>query len=108
MTCAICHIRKPKRQCPGVHGQICSLCCGTERENTVDCPLDCPYLAEAHEYEFQRAPSAPLAEMPHAQYEITDAFLHHFEPLIANLAGRLFEQSLELPGTLDSDILTAI
>lgn len=108
MSCALCHQRKPKRSCPGVHGQICSLCCGTERENTVDCPLDCVYLEEAHLYEWERTPSAPLAEIPHAQYEITDEFLHQHEPFVAQLARRMLERSLELPGTRDSDLLAAL
>ncbi len=107
MSCAICHQRKAKRHCPGVHGEICTLCCGTERENTVDCPLDCSYLREAHEYEFQRASSQPLAEMPHAQYELDDGFLRYHEPLIADLAARMLQVSYEQPGVLDGDLLAA-
>lgn len=107
MSCAICHQRKAKRQCPGVHAGICTLCCGTERENTVDCPLDCAYLREAHEYEYQRALSQPLGEMPHAQYELTDEFLRYHEPLIAELAAHLLQESYELPGVLDSDLFSA-
>ena len=44
MNCAICETRRPRRYCPGVRGEICAICCGTAREVTVDCPLDCPYL----------------------------------------------------------------
>ena len=51
MPCAICQIRRPRRFCPGVRGDICSLCCGTEREVTVNCPLDCEYLQEARKHE---------------------------------------------------------
>ena len=47
MKCRICDTRKPRRYCPGVTGDICSICCGNEREVTVDCPLDCPFLVEA-------------------------------------------------------------
>ena len=47
MKCVICEERKPRRHCPGVRGEICHTCCGQERENTVDCPLDCAYLREA-------------------------------------------------------------
>ena len=31
--------------------RICSICCGTEREVTVDCPLDCEFLQEARQHE---------------------------------------------------------
>ena len=106
MSCAICHRRKAKRYCPGVRGHICSLCCGTERENTVDCPLDCAYLQEAHRYEFERAER--LAEMPYPNHELTDEFLEQREPFIGALALQMLEQSLEHPGTLDTDLLAAL
>ena len=51
MACAICETRRPRRFCPGVRGDICSICCGTEREVTVDCPLDCEFLQEARRHE---------------------------------------------------------
>src|SRR2546422_5223162 len=44
MICPICHKRKAKRFCPARGDSICSVCCGTEREVTIDCPSDCPHL----------------------------------------------------------------
>lgn len=106
MTCALCRQRKAKRYCPGVNGKICPLCCGTERENKVDCPLDCAYLRQAHQYEFDRAKTPP--EIPYARYEISDEFLHEREPFIGSLALRLLEQAYEFSGTLDRDLLAAL
>ena len=54
MSCAICEIRKEKRFCPAVHGRICPQCCGEQREVTLDCPSDCPYLQQAREHEKPR------------------------------------------------------
>ena len=51
MACALCETRRPRRFCPGVRGDICTLCCGSEREVSVACPLDCEYLREAHKHE---------------------------------------------------------
>ena len=51
MKCHICDTRKPRRHCPGVNGEICSICCGNEREVSISCPLDCPYLVEARLHE---------------------------------------------------------
>lgn len=51
MSCPICHKRKPQRYCPALGEKICAICCGTEREVSLDCPLHCPYLAAAHRYE---------------------------------------------------------
>ncbi len=108
MSCAICHKRKPKRHCPGVHGEICSLCCGTERENTVTCPLDCPYLQEAHRYEWERRPGAPLDAIPYANYEIHDNFLYHHDAAIGMIAAQMLKRALELPAVRDSDVRDAL
>ena len=53
MSCVICEIRKEKRVCPAVHGRICAQCCGEQREVTLDCPSDCPYLQQAREHEYE-------------------------------------------------------
>src|SRR5260370_15242179 len=50
LRCAICEERKEKRFCPAVHGKICPQCCGEQREVTLDCPSDCPYLQQAREH----------------------------------------------------------
>src|ERR1700674_6113094 len=50
LSCAICEDRKEKRFCPAVHGKICPQCCGEQREVTLDCPSDCPYLLQAREH----------------------------------------------------------
>ena len=55
LSCAICEIRKEKRFCPAVHGRICPQCCGEQREVTLDCPHDCPYLIQAREHEKPRS-----------------------------------------------------
>ena len=45
--CKLCEKKRARRYCPGVSGEICPICCGTERENTIDCPSECEYLQEA-------------------------------------------------------------
>jgi len=55
LSCAICEIRKEKRFCPAVHGRICPQCCGEQREVTLDCPSECPYLQQAREHEKPRS-----------------------------------------------------
>lgn len=106
--CAICGKRKAKRHCPGVHGEICPLCCGTERENSITCPLECAYLQEAHRYEWERRADDPIAEIPHPKYEVTDNFLYHNEALVGALAVTLLKRALELPAVQDSDISEAL
>ena len=40
MSCPICEKRPPKRFCPAKGEKICAVCCGREREVTIDCPPD--------------------------------------------------------------------
>ena len=79
-ACSICNKRKPRRFCPGVGGDICPICCGTERENTVSCPLSCPYLAEARK--FERPPEVNESDFPHPEIRVSEAFLRDAEPLL--------------------------
>jgi hypothetical protein len=106
MTCKICQTRRPRRYCPGVSGEICPVCCGTERENSVACPLDCPYLQESRRRDkpVELAPEA----MPHADIRITDAFLENNAALIGFLTQALSEAALGTPGAIDGDVREAL
>jgi hypothetical protein len=106
VNCVICGIRKPRRRCPGVHGDICSICCGTEREQSVDCPLECTYLQDAHEHE--RTPDVDLKTIPNQDIEITEEFLHANEVLMAFLSIAVFEGALQTPGATDWDVREAL
>jgi hypothetical protein len=106
VNCVICNIRKPRRQCPGVHGDICTYCCGTEREQSVDCPLECNYLQDAHEHE--RPPEVDSAAIPNRDIEITEDFLRANEMLMAFLAVSLFEGALQIPRASDWDVREAL
>ena len=78
--CRICETRRPKRWCPGVNGEICSPCCGAEREVTVDCPLDCEYLLEARRHE--KLPGVNPDEFPNRDVRVTDEFIRDHELLL--------------------------
>jgi len=106
VNCVICGIRKPRRHCPGVHGDICTICCGTEREQSVDCPLDCTYLHDAHEHE--RPPELDAATLPNQDIQITEDFLRVNEILMAFLAISIFEGALKSAGATDWDVREAL
>jgi len=68
LICPICQKRKAKRLCPARAESICTICCGTEREVTIDCPSDCAYLVESRHHdnareEFDRS-KLPFADTP--------------------------------------------
>ena len=106
MACAICETRRPRRFCPGVRGDICAICCGTGREVTVDCPLDCEYLQEARKHD--RPPSLAGLEMPNRDIEVSEQLIEENEPLLASLSAALLNSALETPGVIDSDAREAL
>jgi len=107
MKCQICGVRKPKRYCPGVRGDICPQCCGTEREVTVDCPLDCEYLRESrlHERPPQEGADTPF---PNRDVNVTEQFLHDHEALVIFLSAELLAATMATAGAVDTDIREAL
>jgi hypothetical protein len=104
MACAICDTRRPRRFCPGVRGDICSLCCGNEREVTVDCPLDCEFLQESRKHER----TTPIAELPNRDIQVTEKLLRDNEGLLSFLSTTILRTALETPGVIDFDIREAL
>src|SRR3954451_7761106 len=106
MACAICETRRPRRYCPGVRGDICSICCGTEREMTVNCPLDCEYLQEARRHD--RPPALNPADVPNQDVRITEKFVEEHESLLTVLANVVCGAALDTPGAVDYDAREAL
>jgi hypothetical protein len=108
LSCAICETRKEKRFCPAVHGRICPQCCGEQREVTLDCPSDCPYLIQARQHERPRS----LNNLDQAELfpsvEIGDQFLYEHEHLLVGLSFAL-AKAIHKDRTLnDADLLAAL
>jgi hypothetical protein len=106
VNCAICGIRKAKRSCPGVHGDICTICCGTERERTVDCPLECEYLREAHQHE--HVPEIDLTELPNKDIELAESFLEENQDAFFLLGAAVFDAAAERGRATDYDVREAL
>jgi hypothetical protein len=106
MECAICGTRRPRRFCPGVHGEICSVCCGTEREVTVECPLDCEFLREGRRHEKPVARNA--IEFPNRDIQVPEKLLRANEPLLAFLSLTIFRTAMHVPGVVDGDVREAL
>lgn len=106
MKCKLCNVRKPRRYCPGVAGEICSICCGNEREATVSCPLDCPYLVEARRHE--RPHEVDIETVPNRDIPVSEDFLREHEALLVFLGAKLLEAALLTSGAVDSDVREAL
>jgi hypothetical protein len=104
--CKICETRRPRRFCPGVHGDICAICCGESREQTVHCPLTCEYLQEARKHE--EPPAFDSATFPNSDIRVTEEFLRAHEPLCLMISVSLLQAALETPDAVDYDVREAL
>ncbi len=108
VACSLCEIRKEKRFCPAVHDRICPQCCGEQREVTLDCPSDCPYLLQAREHEHVRPSEEMDPEQTFAQVEIPSTFLYEREPLIVGLTFGVVKSARRDRSIQDREILAAL
>jgi hypothetical protein len=113
VACPICNERKEKRFCPAVHARICPQCCGEQREVTLDCPSDCPYLQQARQHEKPRDAGAIDREAIFAEVEISEQFLYEREQLILGLSFALAKsaraaRSLDGHPLTDRDLIAAL
>jgi hypothetical protein len=108
LTCAICEIRKEKRFCPAMHGRICPQCCGEQREVTLDCPSDCPYLQQAREHEKPRPADQFDRESLFLQVEISEQFTYEREHLLMGLSYALMQAARADRSLNDRDLIAAL
>ncbi len=108
MSCAICEVRKEKRFCPAVHGRICPQCCGEQREVTLDCPSNCPYLIQAHEHEKPRSADQIDPAGLFLQVELSDQFMYEKEHLLMGLTYALDKAARTDHSLQDRDLIATL
>ena len=107
MSCPICEKRKPERFCPAKGEKICAVCCGTEREVSIDCPSDCSYLVAAHRYENEHQRSLP-ADTPLLEEKIPQDTVYAHQQLMSALAFSIAKFCAVQPSATDPDVLAAL
>jgi hypothetical protein len=107
VSCPICEKRKAARFCPAKGEKICAVCCGTDREVTIDCPSDCSYLVAAHRYEDEHRRSLP-ADTPLLDEKIPQDIVYTHQQLMAALAFSIAKFCAVQPAAVDADVLAAI
>jgi len=107
VSCPICEKRKAARFCPAKGEKICAVCCGTEREVSIDCPSDCSYLVAAHRYENEHRRSLP-ADTPLLDEKIPQDIVYAHQQLMAALAFSIAKFCAVQPAAVDADVLAAI
>ena len=106
ILCKICGKRRARRTCPAVGGDICPLCCGTEREVTLSCPLECEYLREAHQRE--KPVEIVAKEVANKDIAVTEDFLRSHEEFLVFSMYSLMQAALRTPGAVDTDVVDAL
>lgn len=107
MSCPICEKRRAERFCPAKAEKICAVCCGKEREVTIDCPSDCTYLISAHRYESDHPRDIP-ADTPLLDETIPQDVVHTHQQLMAATAFSIAKFCAAQPSAVDNDILAAL
>ncbi len=107
MSCPICEKRRVARFCPAKGEKICAVCCGTEREVTIDCPSDCVFLLAARRYENEHQRSVP-ADTPLLDEKIPQDIVYTHQQLMAALAFSIAKFCAAQPAAVDTDILGAL
>jgi len=107
VSCPICEKRKAERFCPAKGEKICAVCCGREREVTIDCPVDCSYLISAHRYEDEHQRQLP-PETPLLDVTLPSDIIHTLQQLMAVLAFTIAKFCVTHREATDNDVLAAI
>jgi len=107
VPCPICEKRKAVRFCPAKGEKICAVCCGTEREVSIDCPSDCPYLIAAHRYENDHQRRIP-ADTPLLDEKIPQDIVYTHQQLMTAMAFSIAKFCAVQPAAVDTDVLAAL
>jgi hypothetical protein len=108
LSCEICALRKEKRFCPAVHGRICPQCCGEQREVTLDCPSECPYLQQARQHEKPRSADQFEAGSLFLHIEVSEQFTYEREHLLMGLSYALVKAAQSDRSLNDRDLIAAL
>src|SRR6516164_5625393 len=107
MSCTLCKLRKEKRFCPALHDKICPVCCGEQREVTLDYPGECVYLQEARKHERHSLEDVPKEDL-FPEVEIREQFLYEREPLLTGLSFALARAVHADRSVYDRDLIAAL
>lgn len=108
MSCPICRRRPPKRYCPAKGERICAICCGTEREATIDCPADCEHLLAARRWEAEHRKPLPPEQVPYPDVRFPPELVREHRAAVSALGLALLGYAREAPDAVDADALAAL
>jgi len=107
VICPICQKRKAKRYCPAKGENICAVCCGTEREVTIDCPSDCMYLMSSRQHYHERR-EVDWEHIPFADRSISRHVASAREELLVQLSYVVCSFVQDNPALVDADVQASL
>ena len=108
MSCAICEKRPPKRFCPAKGEKICAICCGREREVTIDCPSDCPHLMAAHRWEAEHRKPLTAEQYPYRDVSVREDFVYERWAVITGFAATILDFQIQHKDLNDGAVCSAV
>lgn len=108
MSCPICERRRPERYCPSRGERICAICCGKEREVTIDCPSDCPHLISARRYEFEHRKPPETNEIAFPNVDLTMDLISRNQAPLSGFGLTILKFSQENSALRDPEVLSAL
>jgi hypothetical protein len=108
VSCAVCEKRPPKRYCPAKGEKICAICCGREREVTIDCPPDCPHLIAAHRYEAEHRKPFTAEDYPYRDVQVREDFVYERWAVVSGVARTILSLQLESRELNDGAVCAAM
>ncbi len=106
--CPICNKRRAERYCPAMGEKICAIDCGTEREVTIDCPIDCSYLVAAHRWEQSHPKPLAEGEVPFPDVSFPPDLIHTRQAMLSMLGYTVLIFAADQRSLTDSDVFAAV
>jgi hypothetical protein len=107
-ACTICERRPAKRFCPAKGEKICAVCCGHEREVTIDCLPSCTYLIAAHRYEAEHRKPIATEDFPYREIQIPPDFVYQHWPIISGLSETILRVQAQEKDLHDATVVVAL
>lgn len=108
MSCPICQKRKQERYCPARGERICAICCGKEREVTIDCPSDCVHLISARRYEVEHRKPLTADEIAFPDIELSLEMVRQNQDVLLGLAMTVLKFARETTALHDPEVLESL
>lgn len=107
-TCPICGKRRAERYCPAKGEKICAVDCGTEREVTIDCPIDCSYLVAAHRWEESHPKPIAESDVPFPDVSLPPELIHTKQHVVAGLGYSILIYAADQRSLTDAEVFAAL